>query len=104
MLVLDEHGQRDTLVTEAAMAMYNSAEPRRCLIEPPFQVESHRYQTMQAADWIRVSLVALVQSGRHRRNILKMSYSERILRNGLTKNLYVAEFVDKNHNCSGLAL
>ena len=52
MLVLDEHGQRDTLVTEAAMAMYNPAEPRRCLVEPPFQVESHRYQTMQAADWI----------------------------------------------------
>jgi len=21
-------------------------------MEPPFQVESHRYQTMQAADWI----------------------------------------------------
>ena len=25
---------------------------RRCLVEPPFQLESHRYQTMQAADWI----------------------------------------------------
>lgn len=26
--------------------------PARCLIEPPFQVESHLYQTIQAADWI----------------------------------------------------
>lgn len=51
-LILDEHDQRDALITEAAMAMYGPNEPRRSLIEPPFQVESHRYQTMQAADWI----------------------------------------------------
>lgn len=52
ILILDEHDQRDALITEAAIAMYSPIEPRRCLIEPPFQVESHRYQTMQAADWI----------------------------------------------------
>ena len=52
ILALDEHDQRDALITEAAVAMYSPAEPRRRLIEPPFQVESHRYQTMQAADWI----------------------------------------------------
>lgn len=52
LLILDEHDQREALVTEAATAMYNPAEPRRCLVEPPFQVESHRYQTMQAADWL----------------------------------------------------
>lgn len=52
ILTLDEHDQRDALITQAAIAMYNPAEPRRRLIEPPFQVESHRYQTMQAADWI----------------------------------------------------
>lgn len=52
LIILDEHAQRDELITEAAIAMYNPAEPRRHLIEPPFQVESHRYQTMQAADWI----------------------------------------------------
>lgn len=52
LLVLDEHDQRDNLVTAAAQAMYNMEEPRRRLIEPPFQVESERYQTVQAADWI----------------------------------------------------
>ena len=52
IVVLDEHSQRDSLLTESAIAMYSSAEPRRGLIEQPFQVESHRYQTMQAADWI----------------------------------------------------
>jgi hypothetical protein len=51
LLTLDEHDQRDALVTQAAVAMYGT-DDRRCLIEPPFQVESHRYQTMQAADWI----------------------------------------------------
>lgn len=52
LLVLDEHDQRDRLVTAATQAMYNSDDPRRRLIEPPFQVESNRYQTLQAADWI----------------------------------------------------
>ena len=31
--------------------MYGGEEPRRALIEPPFHLESHRYQTVQAADW-----------------------------------------------------
>lgn len=52
ILVLDEHQEREALVTAASQAMYDSGEPRRCLIEPPFQVESHRYQALQAADWV----------------------------------------------------
>ena len=51
LLALDEHDQRSALVTQAAIAMYG-VDQRRCLVEPPFQLESHRYQTMQAADWI----------------------------------------------------
>ncbi|WP_407706302.1 DUF3800 domain-containing protein [Sulfitobacter faviae] len=51
LLALDEHDQRSALVTQAAIAMYGT-DRRRCLVEPPFQLESHRYQTMQAADWI----------------------------------------------------
>lgn len=51
LLALDEHDQRSALVTQATIAMYGS-DRRRRLIEPPFQLESHRYQTMQAADWI----------------------------------------------------
>ncbi len=52
ILVMDQHDQRTALVTEAAIAMYNPRNPRRALVEPPFQVESERYQTVQAADWI----------------------------------------------------
>ena len=54
VLILDVHNQRPALVTRAAQSMYGgrAAERRRRLIEPPFHVESHRYKTLQAADWI----------------------------------------------------
>ena len=52
MLILDEHNQRPALIACAAQSMYRPNETRRRLIEPPFHVESHRYQTLQAADWI----------------------------------------------------
>ncbi len=52
VLILDEHNQRPALITRAAQSMYGKNEGRRHLIEPPFHVESHRYQTLQAADWI----------------------------------------------------
>ena len=52
ILILDQHSLRQKLITRVSQAMYGSDEPRRHLIEPLFQVESHRYQTMQAADWI----------------------------------------------------
>lgn len=52
MIVMDEHQERESLLTEASRAMFSKDSPRKRLIEPPFQVESHRYQTVQAADWI----------------------------------------------------
>ena len=51
-LILDEHEQRLTLIGAAARSMYARHERRRYLIEPPFHLESHRYQTLQVADWI----------------------------------------------------
>ena len=52
LLALDEHDQRAALITEVSRSMYAGAEPRRRLVEPLFNLESHRYQTIQAADWI----------------------------------------------------
>ena len=52
VLALDEHDQREALITEASRNMFGGPHPRRHLVEPPFQLESHRYQTLQAADWI----------------------------------------------------
>ena len=42
LLVLDEHDQRSALLTAASQRMYGGDEPRRQLIEPPLQAESHR--------------------------------------------------------------
>ena len=52
MLALDEHEQRSEMLTAASKSMYGTSARRRHLIEPPFHLESHRYQTVQAADWI----------------------------------------------------
>ncbi|MDE0450244.1 MAG: DUF3800 domain-containing protein [Gammaproteobacteria bacterium] len=52
LLALDEHPSRDAVLTAVAGDMYGRGETRRRLIEPPFHLESHRYQTVQAADWI----------------------------------------------------
>lgn len=52
ILALDEHDQRSALITQASQDMFGGSSPRRNLIEPPFQLESNRYQTIQAADWI----------------------------------------------------
>jgi Protein of unknown function (DUF3800) len=52
LIFMDGHQERDALLTEASRSMFSRDSPRRHLIEPPVQVESHRYQTIQAADWI----------------------------------------------------
>jgi hypothetical protein len=51
MMILDQHPDRIKLLETATKTMFSS-EPARNLIEPPFQVESHLYQTIQAADWL----------------------------------------------------
>ena len=51
LLALDEYLSRDAVLTAVARDVYGRGEPRRRLIEPPFHLESHRYQTVQAADW-----------------------------------------------------
>ena len=52
LIFMDQHQERDAFVKEASRSMFNPENPRRHLVEPPVQVESHRYQTLQAADWI----------------------------------------------------
>ena len=47
----EEQTYRDSLVTVTQQEMYRK-NPRWTLLEAPTQVESHRYQLMQAADWI----------------------------------------------------
>jgi hypothetical protein len=51
IIVLDEHPSRERILTVASTSMFGALQ-RTCLIEPPFQVPSHRFQTVQAADWL----------------------------------------------------
>lgn len=54
MLILDQQEEnvlRGEIVETASIAMFGG-EPRYRLIEPPVQVESHLYQTVQCADWL----------------------------------------------------
>ena len=52
LMILDQHSDRIRLLESASKTMFGADNPARCLLEPPFQVESHLYQTIQAADWI----------------------------------------------------
>jgi len=52
MIVLDEHQARVSLLESAMRTMYRRDYPAKNLLEAPYQVESHLYQTVQAADWL----------------------------------------------------
>lgn len=53
MMVLDEVDDRSRIEAFASASGFIFSDARgRHLIEPPMQVESHLYQTVQAADWI----------------------------------------------------
>lgn len=51
IMVLDEHPSRDRILTAASTTMFGT-QMAQSMLEPPFQVESHRFQTIQAADWL----------------------------------------------------
>lgn len=53
LIVLDKQGKRERLeiFAETAAFMFSNNNADR-LIEPPMEVESHLYQTVQCADWI----------------------------------------------------
>ncbi|MGK8174454.1 DUF3800 domain-containing protein [Aeromonas dhakensis] len=51
MIIIDQHTERKKIVETASIEMFGQHD-RRCLIEPPTQVESHLYQTIQCADWL----------------------------------------------------
>jgi hypothetical protein len=53
LLILDQQEKnvmRAEIVETSAISMFGD-EPRRTLIEPPIQAESHLYQNLQCADW-----------------------------------------------------
>ncbi len=66
-IVLDQSGSfegtdtiRSSVVSAACVEMFGMNH-RKCLIEPPMQVESHLFQTIQCADWM-CSLIAKIET------------------------------------------
>lgn len=54
LIILDEQEKtvmRARIVETSSISMYG-VDPKRSLIEPPIQAESHLYQSLQCADWI----------------------------------------------------
>jgi hypothetical protein len=51
VMVVDQHSTRKQLLVTATKTMYGD-QPARRLLSPPFEVESHINQNIQAADWI----------------------------------------------------
>lgn len=51
IIVLDQHSSRKELLVCASKTMYGRS-PARKMLCPPFEVESHVNQPIQAADWI----------------------------------------------------
>lgn len=53
LMILDKQGPRERMEIFAASAAFMfSDDHANKLLEPPFEVESHLYQTVQCADWI----------------------------------------------------
>lgn len=52
IMVMDEHESRVPLLESSIKAMFDRVDPAKYLIEPPYHVESHLYQTVQMADWL----------------------------------------------------
>jgi ribosomal protein S27AE len=55
LIILDQQEDRvmrPQIVQYAAQEMFGGELPRKTLLEPPIQAESHLYQTIQCADWI----------------------------------------------------
>ena len=52
VVVMDEHEERTNILVQASRAMYRREHRRKYIAEPPFQVESERFQTIQCADWL----------------------------------------------------
>jgi hypothetical protein len=92
VIVMDEHQDRDAILTRASQAMYGGPSPAR-IIEPPFQVESERYQTCQCADWL-CGLVGRVGAYQARPDEwADMAWSQTYFQDGSTR-----------HRCSSIRL
>lgn len=81
MMILDQHSDRIKLLESASKTMFSPNNPARCLLEPPFQVESHLYQTIQAADWIATLIGRLMAYAVEPQQYADWEWAERLYGN-----------------------
>lgn len=80
-LVFDEHTERAEIYQQVATQMFSDGVSR--LIEPPFEVDSKLYQSMQCADWIcglvgRLSYYEVEPEAKPEWELFKTYFEERI--------------------------
>ncbi|MGV0879312.1 DUF3800 domain-containing protein [Martelella sp. FLE1502] len=51
-IIVDQHNDREKLMVSAQQTMYSRVNGAYGLMEPPYQVESHLYPSVQMADWV----------------------------------------------------
>ncbi|HWU63040.1 MAG TPA: DUF3800 domain-containing protein, partial [Ensifer sp.] len=51
-IIMDQHNDRAKLMVSAQQTMFSRVDGAYGLMEPPYQVESHLYPSVQMADWI----------------------------------------------------
>lgn len=81
LIVIDEHPDRAKIVEAACITMF--ADSKFSIIEAPFQVESHLYQTIQCADWLcaiygKISYFDCEPKVKHDYECFKKYFGERI--------------------------
>lgn len=86
IIIIDEHPSRIKLMERALKTMYGEdRETTYRLIQPPFQVESHLYQTIQAADWIATIVGTLATYDARPIEYSDRQWAEKYFRDRLTR-------------------
>lgn len=55
LIIIDQtekNVMRAEIVEKTSIAIYSSHDPRKSIVEPPIEAESHLYQGLQCADWL----------------------------------------------------
>lgn len=77
LVVMDEHQDREALLDHAARMMYHNTERLQHLLEPPYEVESHRYLRFSAPTGYAVWWAGSARTGPSRTDLPSSSGQRR---------------------------
>lgn len=83
LLVIDKQGPKERLEIFASCAafMFSNKDAKK-LLEPPYEVESHLYQTVQCADWI-CALIGRIAAYKYDPDFAEFSWAAKYFGNRL---------------------